>query len=50
MQFAKAFVARHPFISLWLAEAAISGTVAVVKTIAYAITGREGLKPKEEDD
>lgn len=45
MPFIKEFITKHPIISLCLAKAAIDGTAKIIKTVAYAITGREGLNP-----
>ena len=39
------FIFKHPFISYLFGSAMISGATKMTRTIAYAITGREGLKP-----
>lgn len=39
------FIFRHPFISYLIGSCAMQGLNRMTQTIAYAITGREGLKP-----
>lgn len=39
------FIFKHPIISYLFGSALISGATKMTRTIAYAITGREGLKP-----
>ena len=41
----KEFIAKHPILSFVLATSAIDGAVKIVKTVCYAITGREALAP-----
>ena len=41
----KEFMTKHPILSFLLATSAIDGVVKVVKTVCYAITGREALAP-----
>ena len=43
----KEFIFKHPFISLLLGSSMIDGVVKVTRTVAYAITGREGLAPNQ---
>lgn len=41
----KEFLIKHPIISLLLGSTIVDGAVKIVRTIAYAKTGREGLAP-----
>ena len=41
----KEFLIKHPIISLLLGSTIVDGAVKIVRTVAYAKTGREGLAP-----
>lgn len=50
MGFIGQFVTRHPIISFLIGLNLIDGAVAIAQTIAYAISGREGLNPNKEEN
>lgn len=43
----KEFIFKHPIITLLLGSTIVDGAGKIIRTIAYAITGREGLAPNQ---
>lgn len=43
----KEFMLKHPILSYLLGAAAIEGVVKIVRTVSYAISGKEGLAPNQ---
>ena len=39
----KEFIFKHPIITLLLGSTIVDGVTKIVRTVAYAVTGREGL-------